>query len=127
MNGRREIESLGSQQTDQKQNYPGGGADAESIVSALPDKNVHFCRGCGGELLRSSRSYFHPECMKADKRRRTRERRAREREQFARWLREVPCPHCRHRYGERLSEPFEKCPREASQGPQKGRRATGWP
>jgi hypothetical protein len=127
MNRHHEFEGLGSEQTDQKQNYPGGGADAESIVSALPDKSVHFCRGCGGELACDSRSYFHPECLKADKRRRIRERRAREREQFARWLRQVNCPQCGHRYGERPSDQSETCPREASQGPQKGREATGWP
>ena len=127
MNGRDEFSGLGSQQTDQKQNYPGGGADAVSIVSALPDKSVHFCRGCGGELHCSSRSYFHPECMKADKRRRIRERRARERGQFARWLRTVSCPHCGHSYGEGPSEHSEKPLGEASQAPQEARKATGWP
>jgi hypothetical protein len=127
MNARNEFESSGSQQIDHQHNYPGGGADAESIVSALPDKKVHFCRGCGRELPLGSRNYFHPECMKADKRRRIRERRAREREQFARWLRHVPCPHCGHRYGERLLEQSMECPREASQAPQEVWKATGWP
>jgi len=118
---------LGSQQIDQQRDYPGDGADAAHIVSALPDKNLYFCRGCGGELPSGSRSYFHPECLKADKRRRTREKRAQEREQFARWLRRVPCPRCGHAYGERPSEQSKKCSREASQAPQEGRKVMGWP
>ena len=127
MNGRSEFEGLGSQQTDHQQNYPGGGAGPASVVSALPDKNVHFCRGCGRELPLGSRNYFHRECMKADKRRRTRERRARERELFARWLGHVLCPHCGLRYGERLPGQSDECPREASQAPQEEGKASGWP
>ena len=70
MNVRSEFAGLGSQQIDHQQNYPGGRAGAALVVSALPDKNVHFCRGCGRELAFGSRNYFHRECMKADKRRR---------------------------------------------------------
>jgi hypothetical protein len=39
MNGRREFAGLGSQQTDQKQNYPGGGADAIRIVCTLGENS----------------------------------------------------------------------------------------
>lgn len=59
-----------------------------------------YCRGCGGSLPLGFRGQFHKECLRADKRRRTREQRRREQERFRAWLQKQLCPECGVRYGE---------------------------
>lgn len=57
----------------------------------------YFCRGCG-KPLPLGRSQFHPECLKADKARRVRERRERQDVVFATRLARLRCPHCGEQY-----------------------------
>jgi hypothetical protein len=75
----------------------------------------HYCRGCGGQLPPSVRAHFHKECLQADKRNRTLNRRAQEKEKFVLWLKKQRCPSCGAGYGsQRSGEPLEaSC--EASQ------------
>lgn len=54
----------------------------------------YYCRGCGQQLPPGWRGLFHAECLKADKRRRVREKRDREREMFQAWLGRQSCPNC---------------------------------
>jgi len=54
----------------------------------------YFCRGCGDALPPEWHGQFHPECLKADKRRRTQEKRRSERERFQSWLQRQHCPEC---------------------------------
>jgi hypothetical protein len=55
---------------------------------------IRFCRGCGKELPAGTSLLFHPECRKADKRRRVTDQRRREAERRERWLRRQRCPEC---------------------------------
>jgi hypothetical protein len=122
-----DLESSGSKPVDQQQSYPGGGAGAASVASALPDKSSYFCRGCGSRLPEGFRGHFHKECLQADKRRRVQARRAQERERFTKWMQRTVCPHCGLGYGDRRSSPPARCPGEASQGTQGGPNTSGWP
>jgi hypothetical protein len=55
---------------------------------------AHYCRGCGDALPQGSSARFHPECLKADKRRRIAWRRQRETQRLHTWLRRRKCPDC---------------------------------
>lgn len=54
----------------------------------------YYCRGYGGLLPQGSPARFHPNCLKADKRRRIAERRQREARRLRAWLRRRKCPNC---------------------------------
>jgi hypothetical protein len=65
--------------------------------SELPGENrpaAYYCRGCGDALPQGNSARFHPECLKADKRRRIAERRQRETQRFHKWLRRRKCTNC---------------------------------
>ncbi len=64
------------------------GQDKPSQASA------YYCRGCGGLLPERSSVRFHPECLKADKRRRVAELRQREAQRFRTWFSRQHCPEC---------------------------------
>lgn len=81
----------------------------------------YHCRGCGKPLSPSYSGLFHSDCLKADKRRRTREKRQLERERFEAWLSRQRCPECGAKLGQVRKErrrPDVEAPCEASQGPQ---------
>jgi hypothetical protein len=59
-----------------------------------PNGERYFCRGCGQPLPADWHGQFHPECLKADKRRRTQEKRQLERQRFEAWMRAQHCPQC---------------------------------
>src|SRR5438309_753784 len=63
-------------------------------LKSLIDHHSYFCRGCGNPLPRGFHGHFHPGCLKADKRRRTSEKRRMEREKFEAWLAHQLCPQC---------------------------------
>lgn len=89
-------------------------------------QHQHYCLGCGKPLPPGRRGLFHHDCLKADKRYRTSERRRREREKFQSWLRRQRCPRCGARLGEQAEEArrlLQECPCEASQGLSKPRTA----
>jgi hypothetical protein len=119
-------QSSGSEQIDHQHIYPAGGAGAASTLPVLPDNNIqnpssqdqpsYFCRGCGKPLPSGFRGHFHAECLRADKRRRTRTRRAQEQKRFRVWLEKFACPHCGAKDGHALLKWFEKYQCEASQG-----------
>ncbi len=54
----------------------------------------YYCRFCAEPLPSGSRELFHPDCLKADKRERMREKRRQERQKFERWLRGQGCSEC---------------------------------
>jgi hypothetical protein len=54
----------------------------------------YYCRGCGEKLPHDCHAEFHPECLKADKRRRTQEKRRLENERLLAWLERQKCPVC---------------------------------
>jgi hypothetical protein len=83
----------------------------------LTTAHHHFCRGCGLPLITGSRSLFHPECLKEDKRRRVRQQRQQQHELFERWLRQETCPKCGARYGELRPDSVTGTACEASQPP----------
>lgn len=56
------------------------------------------CRGCGQTLSPDWHGQFHPECLKADKRKRTEHKREEERKKFEAWLRGYACPACGIRF-----------------------------
>ncbi len=88
----------------------------------------YHCRGCGDPLPVAWRVLFHPDCLKADKRRRIREKRRREQERIWKWLRKNGCAGCQanFRSQERISwGPSEQSLCEASQGPQSHEKASG--
>jgi predicted SprT family Zn-dependent metalloprotease len=59
----------------------------------------YFCRGCGKPLPPDrSRQQFHPECLKADKARRTREKRERRKQDVGTRVSQFRCPHCGEHY-----------------------------
>jgi hypothetical protein len=59
-----------------------------------PAGSHYFCRGCGQPLPSGWHAQFHPECLKADKRRRTQEKRRLERVRLQQWLHRQRCPQC---------------------------------
>jgi hypothetical protein len=88
----------------------------------------HYCRGCGKPLPHGSHGLFHPDCLKADKRRRIWEKRRREQERIWKWLRKNGCAGCQanFRSQERISrEPSEQSLCEVSQGPQSHEKVSG--
>ncbi len=90
----------------------------------LTPAHHHFCRGCGQPLITGSRSLFHPECLKEDKRRRVRQQRKQQYELFARWLRKQTCSKCGATCRELKSDGEEERPCEASPLPQAGGEVT---
>jgi len=54
----------------------------------------YFCCVCRKKLPRHHRGYFHKECLREDKRRRTREKREQERNRFRAWVRRRKCFTC---------------------------------
>lgn len=59
-----------------------------------PAGSNYFCRGCGQPLPASWHGQFHPQCLKADKRRRTQEKRRLQRIRLQQWLQRQRCPQC---------------------------------
>ena len=59
-----------------------------------PAGSHYFCRGCGDPLPSDWHGQFHPECLKADKRQRTQEKRRLERARLQQWLQRQRCPQC---------------------------------
>ncbi len=90
----------------------------------------YYCRGCGRLFPQNFKGKFHPDCLKADKRRRTREKRKTEQERIWKWLRKNACVECQANFWSqaRISqEPSENHFCEVSQGPSEPRKAqTGW-
>ncbi len=85
----------------------------------------HYCRGCGRPLLSRGR-LFHPDCLKADKRRRVREKRREERERTRQWLRKHGCGECQAKFRSQAGigqEPSENPLCEVSHGPSEPRKA----
>jgi hypothetical protein len=91
--------------------------------SRAPQGAQYYCRGCGEKLPPDWHAQFHPACLKADKRRRTQERRQLEQERFLTWLARQKCPAC----GATLKQDLKHGRREASpaapESPGSGRRA----
>ena len=73
---------------------------------------AYYCRGCGDPLPQGSTARFHPECLKADKRRRIAERRQRETQRLHRWLQRRKCPDC----GATLEKLAQVSPRHSLKG-----------
>ncbi len=69
-------------------------SDVDSAEPVEVPASAYHCRGCGGLLPGRSSTRFHPECLKADKRRRLAERRQREGERFQARLKRQRCPDC---------------------------------
>ncbi len=93
------------------------------MSNALPDANVtrHYCRGCGRLLPPGFKGLFHPDCLKADKRRRMQEKRRKEREKSWQWLRKHGCGECQAKFKSQAGvgqEPSENPLCEVSQGHQ---------
>jgi len=88
-----------------------------------PQGAQYYCRGCGEKLPPDCHAQFHPTCLKADKRRRTQERRQLEQERFLAWLARQKCPAC----GAAMHQDLKHGRREASpaapESPGSGRRA----
>jgi hypothetical protein len=91
------------------------------------DEVLHYCRGCGRVLQIGFKGHFHPECLRIDKQRRTRARRAQERKRFAKWQRDAVCPHCGLTYGSFDSGQSKEYLGEPSQGRQEREKAAGRP
>ena len=62
--------------------------------SKAPQGTQYYCRGCGEKLPPDWHGQFHPECLKADKRRRTQEKRSLERAKLLTRLENQKCPTC---------------------------------
>ena len=77
----------------------------------------YYCRGCGALLPPGFQGQFHPDCRKADKRRRVRVKREAERKRFAEWVSRRSCPQC----GTRLRQSVKGAPGVRQGLPQKGR------
>lgn len=73
-----------------------------------------YCRGCGQLLPFGFCGQFHKECLRADKRSRTREQRQREQERFTTWLEKQLCPKCGARRSDTESDCLAGIPGEAS-------------
>ena len=98
------------------------------MSKALSDVNVtrHYCRGCGRLLPPGFKGLFHPDCLKADKRRRVQEKRRKEREKTWQWLRKHGCGECQARFRSQAGigrEPSNKRLCEVSQGPSEPQKA----
>ena len=78
--------------------------------SRAPLGAQYYCRGCGEKLPPDWHAQFHPQCLKADKRRRTQERRRWERERLLALLERQKCPVC----GSAMSQEPKRSRREAS-------------
>lgn len=88
----------------------------------------YHCRGCGVPLPFGFRGLFHPDCLKADKRRRTREKRRVEREKFEAWLRRLQCRECETSLGrvqKRVGNLTRKPPVKLHTAPQGSETARG--
>lgn len=72
----------------------------DNSSKGMASSSGYFCRGCGRSLPAGSRSLFHEECLAEDKRRRVREQRQQQHEQFTRWLRQQACLKCGARCGQ---------------------------
>jgi hypothetical protein len=79
------------------------------------ERRRHYCRGCGRSLPLGFRGQFHKECLRADKRNRTREQRRQEQERFKAWLGKQLCPRCGARYRDAGPDRVAGIPCEASQ------------
>ena len=85
----------------------------------------YYCRGCGRLLPLGFKGLFHSDCLKADKRRRMREKRRKERERTKQWLRKHGCGECQAKFGSQAGigqEPSENALCEVSQGPSEPRK-----
>jgi hypothetical protein len=91
------------------------GDDLSRADSEEPQR--HYCRGCGRSLPLGFRGQFHKECLRADKRSRTREQRQGERERFKARLQKQLCPQCGARYSDAESDRVAGIPGEASRPP----------
>jgi hypothetical protein len=98
-----------------------GVSSDNSQPSLRTEEPGYFCRGCGDQLPPGFRGHFHTECLRADKRRRVRSRRAQEQLRFKQWLQKVACPRCGAKYGDEAPDHFEESLCEASQSP-----GVGW-
>ena len=85
----------------------------------------HYCRGCGRLLPAGTRSHFHKECLRSDKRERLREQRRREEERFKVLLLKKHCSKCGARYVESISGRATEAFCEASQTTQKSEAPRG--
>jgi hypothetical protein len=99
-------DNLASRATDQ-------GVDLS--LARSQEARIHYCRGCGRSLPPRFRGQFHKECLRADKRNRTCERRLREQERFKARLQKQRCPKCGARYSDAQSDRVAGIPCEASQ------------
>jgi predicted DNA-binding transcriptional regulator AlpA len=70
------------------------------VISGSINATVDYCRGCGGPLPPGWEGLFHPNCLKADKRRRVHEIRKKEQKKFQEWSKRR-CPSCGTRLGQR--------------------------
>lgn len=59
-----------------------------------------YCRGCGLDLPLGSRRHFHKDCLQADKRSRTCQKRLEEQQRLKRWLEKQRCLRCGAKYGD---------------------------
>jgi len=78
--------------------------------SRAPQGAHYYCRGCGEKLPPDGHAQFHPECLRADKRRRIQEKRRLEHERLLIWLARQKCPLC----GSAMHEDPQHGRREAS-------------
>jgi hypothetical protein len=78
--------------------------------SRAPQGAQYYCRGCGEKLPPECHAEFHPECLKADKRRRTQEKRRLENERLMAWLERQKCPTC----GSAMRQDLNRAKREPS-------------
>jgi hypothetical protein len=78
--------------------------------SRAPQGTQYYCRGCGGKLPPDWHAQFHPQCLKADKRRRTQEKRRLEQERLLARLEHQKCPAC----GSAMRQEPKRGRREAS-------------
>jgi hypothetical protein len=66
----------------------------ESNSLAVRQKPRYYCRGCGKPFPAGVLAHFHKECLRIDKRERTRERRRKEQEMVQRSLDKLRCSNC---------------------------------
>ena len=70
------------------------GAKAKMYGTKAPQGTQYHCRGCGEKLPPNCYALFHPECLKADKRLRTQEKRSLESERRSAWFARQKCLVC---------------------------------
>ena len=87
-----------------------------------PQGAQYYCREYGEKLPPDCHAQFHPACLKADKRRRTQERRQLEQERFLAWLARQKCPACGAPLKQNLKHGQREAP-AAAKSPEAGRRA----